>query len=246
MLSLSIFFIIQGLIVVWVLFRIYDVYQISLASKREIFIDSYDFPETITIKVIEKYPHLSKEQAELVIKGLREYFHVCNVAAGSMVSMPSQVVDVAWHEFILFTRMYEEFCGKAINRFLHHTPAEAMLTPRKSTVGIKKAWKISCHREKLSPSGSNKLPILFALDSQLKISDGFKYSLNCTNQNNGTYCAGHINSGAYIDAGGISDSFGDGGCISDSSGGNGGCISDSSGGGSSCGGGGSSCSGSSD
>jgi len=203
--SISIFFIIIGLIIGWMLLRIYGIYQISLASKREKFIDSYQFPETITIKVIEKYPHLSKEQAELVINGLREYFHVCNIAGRSLVSMPSQVVDIAWHEFILFTKMYEAFCGKALNRFLHHTPAEGMSSPRKTTIGIKKAWKISCYREKLSPSGSIKLPLLFALDSQLKIDDGFKYTLNCTNQNNGTYCAGHINVGG-------------GGCFSGSSG----------------------------
>ena len=158
-----------------------------------------------------------------MIKGLREYFHICNIAGRSLVSMPSQVVDVAWHEFILFTKKYEEFCGNAFNRFLHHTPAEAMLTPKKATIGIKRAWRISCYREKSPPSGSIKLPLLFALDSQLKIPDGFKYSLNCTNQKNGIYCAGHINldCGVGFFSDGVSD-----GCFSDSSGsdgGSGGC-----------------------
>jgi len=37
---------------------------------------------------------------------------------------PSLVVDLAWHEFILFTRYYQEFCMTHFNRFIHHTPSE--------------------------------------------------------------------------------------------------------------------------
>ncbi|CAL2075608.1 hypothetical protein [Tenacibaculum sp. 190524A02b] len=37
---------------------------------------------------------------------------------------PSLLVDLAWHEFILFTRYYQEFCLKHYQRFIHHTPSE--------------------------------------------------------------------------------------------------------------------------
>jgi len=37
---------------------------------------------------------------------------------------PSLVVDLAWHEFILFTRYYQEFCMTHFNKFIHHTPSE--------------------------------------------------------------------------------------------------------------------------
>ena len=37
---------------------------------------------------------------------------------------PSLIVDLAWHEFILFTRYYQEFCMTNFNRFIHHTPSE--------------------------------------------------------------------------------------------------------------------------
>jgi hypothetical protein len=37
---------------------------------------------------------------------------------------PSLVVDLAWHEFILFTKYYGEFCSNHFNRFIHHTPSE--------------------------------------------------------------------------------------------------------------------------
>lgn len=35
---------------------------------------------------------------------------------------PTKLIDEAWHEFILFTRVYGEFCEKAFGRFIHHTP----------------------------------------------------------------------------------------------------------------------------
>jgi hypothetical protein len=41
-----------------------------------------------------------------------------------MVAMPSRVLDVAWHEFILNTARYNYFCKNGIGRFIHHTPAE--------------------------------------------------------------------------------------------------------------------------
>ncbi len=37
---------------------------------------------------------------------------------------PSLLVDLAWHEFILFTRYYHEFCLTHYSRFIHHTPSE--------------------------------------------------------------------------------------------------------------------------
>ncbi|MDC3952169.1 hypothetical protein KGZ13_33865, partial [Pseudomonas aeruginosa] len=40
-----------------------------------------------------------------VLGGLREYLLLCRAAGKRMVAMPSQVVDVAWHELILHTRL---------------------------------------------------------------------------------------------------------------------------------------------
>ena len=64
--------------------------------------------------------------------------------------MPSQIVDDAWHEFILFTREYEVFCEKAYGYFLHHTPAESMSNPTTAQSGIQLAWKLSCRLEQIN------------------------------------------------------------------------------------------------
>lgn len=194
------------------LFFGYRGYRRHLTAKREELIDAYRFPRTITEKLRKTYPHLDDEQAAMVIRGLREYFHLCNIAGRSMVSMPSQAVDVAWHEFILFTRQYKVFCAKALGRFLHHTPAEAMMSRTAAQQGIKRAWKISCHRENIAPRAPAQLPILFALDAQLNIPDGFRYSPNCKTPGNTNYCAGHIGCSSGCGGGCAGDSGGDSGC----------------------------------
>lgn len=35
---------------------------------------------------------------------------------------PSLLVDLTWHEFILCTRLYHDFCLEKFSRFIHHTP----------------------------------------------------------------------------------------------------------------------------
>ncbi len=200
-------------------FAVYRSIKRANIKKREKLIDTYTFPPTLEQKVIDKYPHLSRLQAKQVIDGLRDYFHICNIARKRMVSMPSQAVDVAWHEFILFTRQYEHFCNKALGRFLHHTPAEAMDSPTTAQKGIKTAWRIACFREEIPPKAPHKLPALFAIDARLEIPDGFTYSLNCKKPGDDAYCAGHIGCGSGCGGG-------CGGDTGDSSGCGGGCGGD--------------------
>ena len=207
---------------VTILFLVCRWNQGLVRKRRERLIDTYIFPESISVKINEMYPHLTDKDLSLVISTLRDYFHVCNIAGVKMVSMPSQVVDVAWHEFILFTKEYNYFCKKALGKFLHHTPAEAMKKPTlsqlgvKRAFGIKRAWRISCYRAGINHKSATNLPMLFAIDSILKIEDGFKYSLDCSRSNGGDYCATHIGCGSDC-AGGGSDFSGseggaDGGC----------------------------------
>jgi hypothetical protein len=168
--------------------------RVLLKRKRHglTFIKEFEFPKTIRDKIKDKYTHLTSSDLDKVELGLKEWFYVCNFAGKKAVSMPSQVVDVAWHEFILFTKCYHDFCEQAFGRFLHHNPAEAMQSDKSAQKGIKTAWKISCSRENISPKKPRKLPVLFGLDSRLKIPDGFKYSLNCDGPRSNGYCASHI------------------------------------------------------
>ncbi len=66
--------------------------------------------------------------------------------------MPSQVADDLWHEFILFTRAYKEFCHKAFGRFLHRTPAAVLKAGEKEgNTGLRREWWQTCKLEGIDP-----------------------------------------------------------------------------------------------
>ncbi|MGD9969050.1 MAG: hypothetical protein AB7S65_01215 [Sulfuricurvum sp.] len=189
---------------------IYSVWIRKLRKGRSRFLQTYRFHPTLQQKIRQRYPHLSDAQLRTVIDALREYFHLCAQSESKMVSMPSQVVDIAWHEFILFTRSYRDFCSNAFGRFLHHTPTEAMQTPTMAKAGIKRAWKLACVREKIDPLAPERLPLLFAIDTLLEIPDGYRYSLDCNYPGSSGYCASDI--GCSSGYGGDCDSVSDTGC----------------------------------
>lgn len=178
------------------------------------FIKRYRFHPALKKKLKQRYPHLNDHQVGLVFDGLRDYFLFCHQAGRKMVAMPSQVVDVAWHEFILFTRAYASFSRRAIGRFLHHTPTEAMRSQTLAQEGIKRAWRLACANEQINPAAPSHLPLLFALDGKLAIQDGFVYAPDCRDKTSPVYangyCAGHIGcaSGCAGDSAGGSDSGG--------------------------------------
>lgn len=195
------------------------------------FIESYYFHPAIRKKVAAKHPLLNDKQLDLVFDGLRDYFYICNQASNKMVSMPSKVVDDAWHEFILFTRAYQQYCNKALGRYLHHTPAEAMASPTMAQDGIKRAWRLACAKDSIDPKAPMVLPLLFGIDAQLNIENGFRYNTDCRNPNSANYgsgyCASHIgcSSGCGGDSGALPSDAGDGGFF-DGSGDSGGCGGD--------------------
>jgi hypothetical protein len=195
-------------------------------QSRQQFLDQYQVPDAVVDRFRLKHPTLSGAQEASVRAGLQQYLQICQRARGRFVSMPSQVVDDLWHDFILFTRHYRDFCDKAFGRFLHHTPVEAMSSPHLATAGIRRTWFHACHIEGIDPKQPDRLPLLFALDAQLGIAQGFIYTLNCANpstSSSNTFCASNIGCGGSAS-----------GCTGDVGAGDSGGSGDS---GSSCGGG---------
>ena len=197
---------------------IYLIHRRRQRQRRLAYIEAYRFPDGVIRRFRARRPGLTEAQTELVEVALRDYFALC-LRAGPrrMVAMPSQVVDDLWHEFILFTRIYQGFCRRALGRFLHHTPAEAMPSPTRAQDGIRRTWRIACAREGITPRAPDRLPLLFAIDAQLAVADGFIYRLDCSGSalrdGGAPYCASDIGctSGCAGDSGAGSDSSGDGG-----------------------------------
>lgn len=155
----------------------------KLVRMRRIeFIREFSLPPGLYDKLREKHPDLSLKECQLVGHALRQFFLAYLKSGKQYISMPSQVVDDLWHEFILYTRNYAQFCRRAFGGFLHHTPAAALGGPRRSNDGLRRCWWQACREENINPQRPTRLPLLFALDRKLKIKNGFVYLLDCKNQ----------------------------------------------------------------
>lgn len=209
-------------------------YLQHLKLKREEYIRMFDLPRGLYEGLRKRRPELTLKECQLVAHALRQFF-VAHLRSGrKYVSMPSQVADDLWHEFILHTRHYEKFCQAAFGKFLHHTPAAVIGAEKKSNEGLRRVWYFTCQQENINPRNPTRLPLLFALDTKLNIANGFRYSPDCRPLRAGDatvstgviYCGSDFSSASFD---GGTDGFGDSSSSSGNSGGDGG---------SSCGGGG--------
>jgi len=151
---------------------------------RNRFIRRYVFSESLFDKISETYPDLTQQDLELVTQGLRQFFIVCNKANNKMVAMPSRIVDVAWHEFILHSRDYHFFCRHGYGRHLHHSPFLKTNAPEIISDSLKRAWYYACEIENIDSRKPSRIPLLFCIDTQLNIADGNRFSLEIVNQVN--------------------------------------------------------------
>jgi hypothetical protein len=214
-----------------------------LTLRRAEFIRTFRWPRGLLQRLEKHYPAFQRKDSALVSRGLRQFFLAYLMSGKCYVSMPSQVADDLWHEFILYTREYDSFCHRAFGRFLHHTPAVVLSEHRKSNEGLRRVWWYCCKYENIDPVKPTRLPLLFALDSKFNIANGCIYHPDCEelrkNGSGAAYCGGDF-SDSSVD--GSSAGFGDddashgGGHGGDGAGSDGGGGGD--GGGGSCGGGG--------
>ena len=198
------------------------------ASRRRQFIREARMPRFLGDKLRAQYPQLSAGDADLVLRGLRQFFLAHLRSQRQFVAMPSRLADAAWHEFILHTKAYEAWCQAAFGRLMHHTPAEVLGRDPKRNDGLRRAWFWACKEESINPRQPSRLPLLFALDKKFAIAGGFAYVPDCrdieSQSGSDAYCGTSFgdSDGGSGDAGGFggSESSGDGG---DGGGDGGGC-----------------------
>ncbi len=135
------------------------------ARKGEAHIARYPFPAHIERRVRRRFPQVDDAGWQLVEQGLREWFICCAWRGRTILGMPSRLVDEAWHEFILDSVAYTQFCTAAFGSYLHHTPDEAMPTPGGDLLGgTIRAWD-------RSDAGSGHDSILWDLDERVGVDD---------------------------------------------------------------------------
>jgi len=151
----------------------------QLTLRREAYIRTFDLPRGLFEQLRKRRPELGLKDCQLVAHGLRQFFLAHLKSGRKYVSMPSQVADDLWHEFILYTWNYQAFCGKAFGKFLHHTPAVALSSSGLDNAGLRRVWWHTCLEDNINPRKSTRLSLLFALDAKLGIPDGFRYAADC-------------------------------------------------------------------
>ena len=247
-----VFLVLIAALVAWLIYR-------ARKAKRErearrLFIEKYPFPRVLRFKLEQTYPHLSHEQTTMVLEGLRTWFRMINEHKRANFGMPSVAVDTAWHEFILLTQQYAEFCQQAFGKFLHHAPTHGNEKAKRD--GLARTYGMGAGTAlgvaglagvagAVALSGHD----LFSLDQQLGIPGGSQYTPDALADLQKRYATLTASSssgdgGGGIDSGSSTHSKGDATWGDGSSDGNsgGGSGSSSSGGGSdsggsSCGGG---------
>ncbi len=186
-------------------------------AKREAFIRGEPLPPGLLDKLAARRPELELKDRQLVARALRQFFLAYLKSGRKFVSMPSQLADDLWHEFILYTRHYQAYCRKAFGGYLHHTPAVVLGANQRDNAGLRRVWWQCCREENIDPRNPARLPLLFALDGKFGIADGFRYVPDCAalrrNGDGSAYCGGDFTSfGGGDGSDGFGDSGSDGGC----------------------------------
>ena len=133
-------------------------------NRRRKFIESYEYAPDFIAKLQDELG--DRATALRALEGLDAWFIACLCADDRMIGMPSKIVDVAWHEFILRTREYTNFCQRAFGAYLHHTPDSTM---RISATSLLPATLEIAERHAIPM-------VLFTADEDSGYRDGYVYS----------------------------------------------------------------------
>jgi len=148
-------------------------------SRRLTAVDGYQFPSSVRQRFAFEYPDLTPDQFHKVEDATRQWFRLAARHPRAKLSMPSVAVDALWHEMVLHTRDYQEFCDQALGRFLHHVPessmsAEAAAANRARC--LQETFRLAQQDEGCAP---HVLPLLFRVDREVGVPGGRRYLADC-------------------------------------------------------------------
>jgi hypothetical protein len=85
-------------------------------------------------KLVKDHVAESVEHAELLFRETKRYFVITECYADVTWSMYSLEIDAVWHQFVLFTRQYIQYCRRCFRGYIQHAPSNApkvhLATPR--------------------------------------------------------------------------------------------------------------------
>ncbi|MBL1292799.1 MAG: adenosylmethionine decarboxylase [Thiotrichales bacterium] len=72
-------------------------------------------------RLVENAVVADNDEATLGLSELIKFLSLCSVSGS--VQTPSVKIDKIWHELILFTQLYQQFCQLHFGRIIHHSPS---------------------------------------------------------------------------------------------------------------------------
>lgn len=110
----------------------------------------------IVLTFLEKYPHyqLTEAQADAVFDDVKRYLWLAAVTDKKKEENPDQklpdisftqsmvIIDDMWHEFILVTEHYVDFCQKCFGKYMHHPPAMPRWEENEKTMTEQQCYEI--------------------------------------------------------------------------------------------------------
>ena len=76
---------------------------------------------------------LSEEKAQILFEDLKRYLSLGFYTKLSLP--PPRMIDKGWHEFILMTRDYSDFCHEYRGQFIHHQPTRGNTSGEDVAIG---------------------------------------------------------------------------------------------------------------
>ncbi|MEM1312875.1 MAG: hypothetical protein AAGF07_05445 [Patescibacteria group bacterium] len=80
----------------------------------------WDLSKVVDFAVKEN-PTIDK-QAILSSEDEYKHFIYLVIVSGTILPVPTQVVDLIWHSHVLHTKDYMSFCDQVAGKFIHHSP----------------------------------------------------------------------------------------------------------------------------
>jgi hypothetical protein len=168
-------------------------------ARRLAVVDAVDLPGSVRQRFALHHPDLTADGIRTAEAATRQWFRLAAAHPRALMSMPSVVVDEVWHEFVLHTREYADFCDAAFGRFLHHEPESAMspgAAAANRSAALATTLRLARADERAGP-GEDRLPLIFRVDDELRVVGGKRYLLDCGGRGQcydvrGTTCLQHL------------------------------------------------------
>jgi hypothetical protein len=79
--------------------------------------------ERLVARIAAEHPDLAVDMPARILDQTLAFLDTCATATEPIG--PSELVDIGWHTFILYTHEYAEFCDRIAGRFIHHVPDDS-------------------------------------------------------------------------------------------------------------------------